>query len=222
MNSSLFSFEYFPYYLIGVKIFNFKSYRGKHCIGPFTELTAIIGPNGSGKSNLMDAISFALLAKYDKLRLKNLSMLTDSLDNSIQGDSSDESDSLVYVKLVFASKKSSQHTISFKRTINQEKTSKYFVNDIIVSNSEYVDYLSKIGFNYKKSLFLIFQNTIEKLILNDPKYFAEIIEEISGSILYKDEYDELKVCTNIVMNIRINLFKKNRKFAPKKKIKCIV
>lgn len=194
MDLSLFSPQYLPYYLIGVNVFNFKSYKGKHCIGPFTEVTAIIGPNGSGKSNLMDAISFALLTKYDKLRLKNLSMLTDSFDDNFQGDSFDESGSLVYVELVFASKIFSEHTISFKRTINQKKISKYFVNDIAISNTEYVDYLSKIGFNCKKSMFLIFQNTIEKLMLNDPKYFTYIIEEISGSVVYKNEYDELKVC----------------------------
>ena len=28
---------------------NFKSYAGKHIIGPFKPFTSIIGPNGSGK-----------------------------------------------------------------------------------------------------------------------------------------------------------------------------
>lgn len=28
---------------------NFKSYKGKHKIGPFKNFTAIVGPNGSGK-----------------------------------------------------------------------------------------------------------------------------------------------------------------------------
>ena len=27
---------------------NFKSYKGKHIIGPFSRFTAIIGPNGCG------------------------------------------------------------------------------------------------------------------------------------------------------------------------------
>lgn len=31
---------------------NFKSYKGKHIIGPFTHFTAIIGPNGCGMYNL--------------------------------------------------------------------------------------------------------------------------------------------------------------------------
>ena len=31
---------------------NFKSYKGKHIIGPFTPFTAIIGPNGCGMYNI--------------------------------------------------------------------------------------------------------------------------------------------------------------------------
>ena len=38
---------------------NFKSYEGKHFIGPFhNKFTCIIGPNGSGKSNLIDSLLF--------------------------------------------------------------------------------------------------------------------------------------------------------------------
>ncbi|CAI5438701.1 unnamed protein product [Caenorhabditis angaria] len=54
---------------------NFKSYKGKHTIGPFSRFTAIIGPNGSGKSNLMDAISFVLGERTQSLRVKKLSDL---------------------------------------------------------------------------------------------------------------------------------------------------
>ena len=32
-----------------LEIENFKSYKGKHVIGPFSAFTAIIGPNGCGK-----------------------------------------------------------------------------------------------------------------------------------------------------------------------------
>ena len=44
--------------LRSLDIEDFKSYKGVHQIGPFSNFTAVIGPNGSGKSNLMDAISF--------------------------------------------------------------------------------------------------------------------------------------------------------------------
>ena len=47
-------------YLNYLEVENFKSYAGKHHVGPFFNFTCIVGPNGSGKSNMMDAISFVL------------------------------------------------------------------------------------------------------------------------------------------------------------------
>eukprot|EP01023_Acetabularia_acetabulum_P043104 TRINITY_DN42_c3_g1_i1.p1 TRINITY_DN42_c3_g1~~TRINITY_DN42_c3_g1_i1.p1 ORF type:complete len:153 (-),score=11.13 TRINITY_DN42_c3_g1_i1:2-397(-) len=46
--------------LISLVVRNFKSYRDRKIIGPFSPFTAVVGPNGSGKSNLMDAICFVL------------------------------------------------------------------------------------------------------------------------------------------------------------------
>ena len=54
---------------------NFKSYSGKHIIGPFAYFTAVIGPNGSGKSNMMDAISFVLGIQSRHLRSTQLKEL---------------------------------------------------------------------------------------------------------------------------------------------------
>lgn len=58
-----------------LEIENFKSYSGKHIIGPFSDFTAIIGPNGSGKSNMMDAISFVLGIQSKHLRSTQLKEL---------------------------------------------------------------------------------------------------------------------------------------------------
>lgn len=56
--------------LHSIEIQDFKSYKGKHVVGPFPNFTAVIGPNGSGKSNLMDAISFVCAVKTTHLRGK--------------------------------------------------------------------------------------------------------------------------------------------------------
>lgn len=53
-----------------LEVQNFKSYKGLHSIGPFSNFTAVIGPNGSGKSNLMDAISFVCGVDTSHLRGK--------------------------------------------------------------------------------------------------------------------------------------------------------
>lgn len=62
--------------LVGLELYNFKSYRGKTLVGFGTSyFTSIIGPNGSGKSNMMDAISFVLGVRSSQLRSKNISSL---------------------------------------------------------------------------------------------------------------------------------------------------
>jgi len=38
-----------PLQLNRLELNNFKSYRGRHTIGPFTHFSAVIGPNGSGE-----------------------------------------------------------------------------------------------------------------------------------------------------------------------------
>lgn len=48
---------------------DFKSYSGRHEIGPFHKsFTSIVGPNGSGKSNVIDAIMFVLGFRAKKMR----------------------------------------------------------------------------------------------------------------------------------------------------------
>ena len=52
--------------LASIEVENFKSFLGRHVIGPFTPFTAIVGPNGSGKSNLVDALCFGLCLPIKK------------------------------------------------------------------------------------------------------------------------------------------------------------
>ena len=68
-----------------IEVENFKSYKGKHQIGPFKSFTSVVGPNGSGKSKLMDAISFVLGARRAPVRgptFKDLIYTVDLADAS--------------------------------------------------------------------------------------------------------------------------------------------
>ena len=83
--------------LIRLELENFKSYKGRQTIGPFTRFSAVIGPNGAGilfplssqekqsndqslgKSNLMDAISFVLGIRARELRGSQLKVLSFSV-----------------------------------------------------------------------------------------------------------------------------------------------
>ena len=65
-------------YLERLELENFKSYKGKHIIGPFKKgFTAIIGPNGCGK---LCTLCLETLSKNDCLQFaKSLCMLEASL-----------------------------------------------------------------------------------------------------------------------------------------------
>ena len=69
----------YPLLIEYIDVENFKSYAGKHHIGPFHEtFTAIIGPNGCGKSNILDSLLFVFGKRANKLRLERLSELIHS------------------------------------------------------------------------------------------------------------------------------------------------
>uniref|UniRef100_A0A0M3IVL4 SMC_N domain-containing protein n=1 Tax=Ascaris lumbricoides TaxID=6252 RepID=A0A0M3IVL4_ASCLU len=82
-----------------IEVENFKSYYGKHVLGPFhhyyfyfklkccsgielyevlQNLSAIIGPNGSGKSNVIDSLLFVFGYRASKIRSKKISVLIHS------------------------------------------------------------------------------------------------------------------------------------------------
>ena len=59
--------------LISIELSNFKSFYGRHLIGPFSKLTGVIGPNGGGKlvssilcGTLVDLKSMAKMKSEDE------------------------------------------------------------------------------------------------------------------------------------------------------------
>ncbi|KCV68299.1 hypothetical protein H696_05218 [Fonticula alba] len=96
-------------YVRFLELSNFKSWRGRHFVGPFSAYTCIVGPNGSGKSNLMDALSFVLGVGTDGQELRGgsdgaelvtrPSMLADPLSGVSQESAPDRG----YVALGFCS-----------------------------------------------------------------------------------------------------------------------
>ncbi|VDN87012.1 unnamed protein product [Brugia pahangi] len=65
--------------ITSIDVENFKSYYGKHVLGPFHQnFSAIIGPNGSGKSNVIDSLLFVFGYRASKIRSKKISVLIHS------------------------------------------------------------------------------------------------------------------------------------------------
>lgn len=162
--------------LISIRIENFKSYKGIHEI-KFKDFTAIIGPNGSGKSNLMDAISFVLGIKSSQLRSSHLKELINH-----------DVDSTASVSIVF----NSEEQTTFTRTILKNGSSEYRINQKSVSFLNYVKVLEKDNILVKARNFLVFQGDVETVASQSPKDLTRLIEEISGSLELKEEYDRLK------------------------------
>lgn len=160
---------------------NFKSYRGKHVVGPFHRFTCIIGPNGCGKSNIMDAISFALGINSQHLRSENILNL---VNKKCDGDA-------VSVTLVF------RDTIEYRltREIRSSKTL-YLIDGNVINYDDYKKFLESKNIFVKIRNFLVFQSDVGSIAMKTPKELCKLFEEISGSIDFKEEYEAALVNKN--------------------------
>ncbi len=173
-----------------IEVENFKSYCGRHIIGPFDDFTCVIGPNGAGKSNLMDAISFVLGVQSRQLRSTHLKELLYRKDISSQPAKKGS------VKLVY--KLSSDEVIEdyvdeiiFTRTISGNGNSTYKIDNKDASYEQYENTLQKIGILIKARNFLVFQGDVESVASKSPAELTKLLEQICGSDVLKDDYDKL-------------------------------
>ncbi|EEB06777.1 mitotic cohesin complex subunit Psm1 [Schizosaccharomyces japonicus yFS275] len=198
--------------LVRLEVENFKSYRGFQVIGPFYDFTSIIGPNGAGKSNLMDAISFVVGIKSSHLRSSNLKdliyrgrILSSQSQESSQLEQSPQS---AFVKLVFALDDGRE--VSFKRSVSAAGASEYSIDGRTVSFSEYTKALEEQNILVKARNFLVFQGDIEAIAAQSPDDLCRLIEQISGSLEYKREYDVLKEKQDQAVSLSAHTFNKKR------------
>uniref|UniRef100_A0A915I2X7 Structural maintenance of chromosomes protein n=1 Tax=Romanomermis culicivorax TaxID=13658 RepID=A0A915I2X7_ROMCU len=169
--------------LLEIELENFKSYKGKHRIGPFKTFSAVIGPNGSGKSNLMDAICFVLGEKTSTLRVKKISDL-------IHGAPTGKPVSTrCHVSLIY------QHDDGRAQTFSRMvmgANAEYRVDNKVVTLAQYTQELERLNIFIKAKNCLVFQGTVESLAMKTSKERALLFEEISRSNELKEEYDRLK------------------------------
>ncbi|KAJ3184408.1 Structural maintenance of chromosomes protein 1 [Gaertneriomyces sp. JEL0708] len=195
--------------LVQLEVENFKSYRGKQIIGPFFNFTSVIGPNGSGKSNLMDAISFVLGVKSAQLRSAQLKELIYRSNTQLDSDSDDEGHpSRASVTAVYET--SEVETIRFQRTINPNGSSEYKINDKTVTFARYSAALEEENVSIKAKNFLVFQGDVEAVAAQSPKDLTKMIEQISGSLELKPEYERLKALQEQATENSAHSFNKKR------------
>ncbi|KAJ5692587.1 Structural maintenance of chromosomes protein 1 [Penicillium macrosclerotiorum] len=204
--------------LIRLELFNFKSYKGHHTL-LFGDayFTSIIGPNGSGKSNSMDAISFVLGIKSSHLRSTNLRDLvyrgrvlrTSKVDgepaaNGDDGeqerdaenmDMSQDSEGLndpksAWVMAVYEDDAGEEQ--QWRRSITSQGVSEYRINNRVVTAQQYNEALEEENILIRARNFLVFQGDVEAIASQSPKDLTRLIEQISGSLDYKADYEKLK------------------------------
>ncbi|CAD5219780.1 unnamed protein product [Bursaphelenchus okinawaensis] len=188
---------------------NFKSFKGKHVVGPFKKFTAIIGPNGSGKSNLMDAISFVLGEKSTALRVRRIGDL-------IHGASINKPYSnTCRVTLNYIDDEENKRI--FTRAVKNQNN-EYRVDKEVVTTAQYNSALQSINVFIKAHNFLVFQGEVEQIAMRSPKDLTEMFEELSKSAQFKNEYERLKSEVEKAESETVNNFNKRRDVEKEKKL----
>ncbi|SCU97996.1 LAMI_0F12464g1_1 [Lachancea mirantina] len=190
--------------LVGLELNNFKSYRGIVRIGfGDSNFTSIIGPNGSGKSNLMDAISFVLGIRSGYLRSHMLAdlvyrgVIEEEADSTTaeapaKSTESDDRPTTAYVKALYAIDDEGEQIVTLKRSISINQESGYEIDGKTVSYKKYSQFLENENILIKARNFLVFQGDVEQVAAQTPLELTKLLEQVSGSLLYKKDYDLLR------------------------------
>ncbi|KAL9086630.1 MAG: hypothetical protein Q9165_007073 [Trypethelium subeluteriae] len=83
--------------------------------------------------------------------------------------------------------------IRWKRSITSSGQSEYRINNRVVGAKQYNEALEEQNILIKARNFLVFQGDVEAIASQSPKDLTRLIEQISGSLEYKADYDRLKV-----------------------------
>ncbi|QSL64516.1 hypothetical protein MERGE_001817 [Pneumocystis wakefieldiae] len=147
------------------------------------------------KSNLMDAISFVLGFKSSQLRSSHFTDLIyheqvapnkENLQKNLENRIKD-----AWVMLVYEDDNGNH--IQYKRTISSSGTTEYIIDNKIVTATIYNKALEGHNILIKAKNFLVFQGDVETIASQSPKDLTRLIEQISGSLEYKSEYERLKI-----------------------------
>jgi structural maintenance of chromosome 1 len=80
----------------------------------------------------------------------------------------------------------------WKRSITNQGASEYRINDRVVTAQQYNEALETENILIKARNFLVFQGDVEAIASQSPKDLTRLIEQISGSLEHKAEYERLQ------------------------------
>ena len=164
----------------------------------------------------MDAISFVLGIKSSHLRSSNLRDLvyrgrvlrTSKVDGEPANGEGDEEDDgaddvdasqdagglndpkTAWVMAVYEDDAGEEQ--QWRRSITSQGVSEYRINNKIVNAQQYNEALEEENILIKARNFLVFQGDVEAIASQSPRDLTRLIEQISGSLEYKGDYEKLK------------------------------
>ncbi|KAF5019733.1 hypothetical protein F66182_8238 [Fusarium sp. NRRL 66182] len=158
----------------------------------------------------MDAISFVLGIKSSHLRsahLKDLvyrgrvlktAKINDDGSAETNGDTNGHADGddkasrgdpkTAWVMAVYEDDAGEEQ--KWKRSITNQGASEYRINDRIVTAQQYNESLESENILIKARNFLVFQGDVEAIASQSPQDLTRLIEQISGSLEYKADYEK--------------------------------
>ncbi|GAA5978729.1 hypothetical protein JCM11641_006157 [Rhodosporidiobolus odoratus] len=108
--------------------------------------------------------------------------IQDEEDNGADGERS------AWVMAVYVDKEE-QKEWRFQRSISTSGSSEYKINGKTVTYKRYNEQLESFNILVKAKNFLVFQGDVEAVASQSPKDLAKLIDQISGSLDLKEEYD---------------------------------
>lgn len=200
---------------------NFKSYAGRHEIGPFKRFSCIIGPNGSGKSNVMDALCFVLGIQARHLRGERMIDLIyrreeECLDQLgelerhasvtlifvMPGNDGDEGRGRMHIARVIDPKGQSQYKFG--------SASSAAVKLRNIDFAELQKHLKEVNIFVKARNFLVFQGDVMDLARRQGIDLTKVLEQISGSDELKGKMEQLETEKRIAEEKQRVFFAKKR------------
>lgn len=209
-----------------IEVENFKSYYGKHRIGPFHKtFTAVIGPNGSGKSNVIDSILFVFGRNAKKIRLEKLSEL---IHNSAAHPNVGHASVTIHFVRLLETEQDEQcpdqrvelsgSEISIRREVYRTGASQYYLDGSRSTQKEVEQRLIMEGVDLEHNRFLILQGEVEQIALMKPKGekegeegLLEYLDDLIGTNRYVEPIQKLSIEAEEAQTMRLEALGKEKK-----------
>lgn len=118
--------------------------------------------------------------------------IPDNIANEKEQESSAQRDDAQNASVVAVYEDDSGEEQHWKRSITSAGQSEYRINNRVVNAKQYNEVLEAENILIKARNFLVFQGDVEAIASQSPKDLTRLVEQISGSLEYKAEYDRLQ------------------------------